>query len=296
MMVKAVGSSATPSPEEAKENAPSSPFSAFHPYQYDELQFTSVLGNGRFGIVYHALYQDKPVAVKQPKTTCLPHDFQKEIEILSTIASPYIVKFFGTIQSPHDGIVMEYMPGQSLFDLLNRQGGTLNWQRQYHIPRDIACALKYCHDNRIIHRDLKTKNILLDSNMRAKLCDFGLATNDPYGDKHVGTPYNMAPETWDRCHYSAKTDIYNFGMTLWTMTAGKNPYQGMTKKEEVRKWVSAGHREVITSSFPPKIAKLIKWCWSQNPKDRPTADQVIAYLDQNEEAVTSPKQGGCVIC
>jgi serine/threonine protein kinase len=151
----------------------------------------------------------------------------------------------------------------------------------------------------ILHRDLKSLNVLLDDRYRAKLCDFGLAkvkteTSSSTKNEVAGTLAWMAPELFKRkAIYTKKADIYSYGMVLWEIAARQLPYQDANGNQAlISKWVSEGEREEIPDDTPPKLASLIKFCWEAEPDKRPSAEQVVIELkSETATAEASPMSG-----
>jgi len=225
--------------------------------------------------------------------------FQQEAEIMANVNHENIVRLFGiSIDQPgHYCIVMELMPKCSLFDVIHN-GKPFEWNIRYNIASDIAKGLSLLHKRGIIHRDLKSLNILLGDGMRAKLTDFGLAevktetrtlsstvhgsSRKPtreQGAKPVGTLAWMAPELFSlRPKYAKESDVYSYGIILWELAARKIPYQGAADIE-IREGVKDGCRETMPADCPRSFATLITRCWDQRATSRPTADKVIEGLD-----------------
>ena len=144
----------------------------------DELVLGEKLGEGAFGIVFKGVWKSKVVAIKQlrldylsPKTLV---EFQKETQIMTKLNSPYIVQFFGAIEKSPYSIIMEYMAGGSLYKLLH-SSQIISWVMRNQMAAEIIQGLIYLHREKIIHRDLKSPNVLLDEDQHIKLGDFGLA-------------------------------------------------------------------------------------------------------------------------
>jgi len=142
------------------------------------------------------------------------------------------------------------------------------------------------HKENILHRDLKSLNVLLDERMRAKLTDFGLSKiktestgTSNLSNQPVGTLKWMAPELFMRkAQHTLKSDIYSLGMTLWELVSRKCPFDDAITATTAVKWVQDGQREEIPSDCPSDLAKLITICWNQEPDKRPTADEAVQFF------------------
>lgn len=265
---------------------------------YDQLKLGKELGRGGFGIVYQATWRHTEVAVKQLLMTDLSSDaveeFKKESTIMAGLRSPHIVQFYGCCVSPKYSLIMEYMPKGSLYRFLHSKE-ILDWPLRYRIITDIACGLAFLHTDEILHRDLKSLNILLDEHFRAKLSDFGLSkvksetrsTSTKAGGA-VGTLAWMAPELFKRKAICTKqTDIYSLGMTLWEIASRKLPFEDAHGNQAlIQNWIVQGERDEIPADCPKKIASLIRFCWQEKPERRPSADQIVLYLRSEQTEFT----------
>lgn len=193
------------------------------------------LGQGGSGSVYKGILPDgKVVAIKRLffNTTQWVDHFFNEVNLISDIAHKNLVKLLGcSIAGPESLLVYEYVPNQSLHDYLIGKTNIqpLWWEVRYNIILGIAEGLAYLHEEsklRIIHRDIKLSNILLDENFIAKIADFGLVRLFPENMSHistviVGTLGYMAPEYIVRGRLTAKADVYSFGVVVIEVVCGK---------------------------------------------------------------------------
>jgi tRNA A-37 threonylcarbamoyl transferase component Bud32 len=267
---------------------------------YEEITIQKKLNEGAFGEVFQGHWHYEDVAVKKLHLQHLSDDalkaFKDEATIMARLHSDYIVTLKGVCLTPY-ALVMEYMRGGSLFDLLHRDE-ILPWAIRHRLATDIAKGLAFLHQHNpvIIHRDLKSHNVLLNHEFRAKLSDFGLSKvrvesslsqTHTQSAKNVGTVPWMAPECFGiRPKYSEKSDTYAYGMVLWEIATRKMPYEEVTDATEIRDAVKAGDREEIpeetanpAAPLPTSYKKLIQVCWFQAPDKRPTAKEAIERLD-----------------
>jgi WD40 repeat protein len=277
---------------EKKTNTAPDPHAELTSYQivFSKLTFDKELGQGGFGVVYKGTYNNGDIAVKKLLIKNMSPDTEKEFknEVTAMIKSkhPNIITFFGYCKAPTYCIIMELMMA-SLYAVLHDSDKNLDWNLRLQIAKDVMAGICHLHGNKILHRDVKSLNILLDKDMRAKLSDFGLAkvrsetsSTTKGGEKAMGTPAWMAPEILSlHPKYSEKSDIYACGMVFWEISSRQDPYAGVdvgVMKDEVKK----GEREEIPKDCPVKFAALIKSCWAGDPEKRPTAEVVFKGLNQ----------------
>ena len=261
---------------------------------YNTIKVGKKLGQGGFGEVYQGTWYGENIAVKQllddeDLSKEATEEFIKESETMANLKSPNVIQFFGFCLSPKYAIVMEYMPKGSLYSI-NKNEGPLPWSTRVRIATDIANGIHFLHDKNILHRDIKSLNVLLDENYKAKLSDFGLAKVKMEIKSHstakktnkdcVGTVQWMAPELFKlKPVYTKKSDIYSLGITFWELATRKLPYIGVDKNV-IPTLVLQGEREDIPEGCPEKMAQLIKDCWETNPEKRPDAKDVAARLKE----------------
>lgn len=274
--------------------------SAFENYDIpcEDLRLDVALGCGGFGTVYMAtrLSTAELLAVKEVRSDKLTlstwASLYSEVDTMSELRHRYVLEFVGAhIKEPYR-IITRYCPGKSLFDRLHRsQSSTKLTPKQLTmIAYQVAEGMRFLHEKGIVHRDLKTMNILLDKNDAAKIADFGLAgmIRDILLDKNehfiggVGTPHYTAPEVLDRKRYGPKVDVYSYGIILWEMAMNQIPFRNQTHQEIYDFVVKQMYRLPLNNSVPVPLQKLIKKCWSQNPKERPEFDKIIQMFKRGE--------------
>ena len=270
-------------------------FSSSLEIPYQELEFGKPIGEGGFGQVFKGTWRYESVAIKQLHGTnyneTAIQELKSELGIMARMRSNHILHVMGySIEGNHYCLVMELMPKGSLFDLL-QSTVSISWHERYQLAKDISIGLNHLHHEGILHRDLKSMNVLLTNDNRAKLCDFGLAkvktstrsqtrtmkTNT--GEKSVGTLSWMAPELFGlKPKYSKASDIYALGIVFWELAARAVPYEDAGDEQIIINSIRAGEREDIPHETPPQFAKLIEDCWSQKPADRPEVEKVLQQL------------------
>ncbi|KAK6930986.1 Gnk2-homologous domain [Dillenia turbinata] len=192
------------------------------------------LGQGGFGTVYRGVLADgREIAVKRLfyNNRHRAADFYNEVNIISSLEHKNLVRLLGcSCSGPESLLVYEFLPNKSLdrFIFDPSRGKLLNWEKRYEIIIGTVEGLVYLHENpkiRIIHRDIKASNILLDSRLRAKIADFGLARSFQEDKSHIstaiaGTLGYMAPEYLAHGQLTEKADVYSFGVLLLEIVTG----------------------------------------------------------------------------
>lgn len=201
------------------------------------------LGKGGFGTVYKGIWRNKEIAVKRVSETSRQgkQEFIAEVTTIGSLRHRNLVKLIGWCYERHDFLlVYEYMPNGSLdkfifYDEKNSGPGevTLNWEKRLSVIHGTSQALDYLHngsEKRVLHRDIKSSNIMLDSEFNARLGDFGLARTiqenlkTHHSTKEIaGTPGYMAPESFLVGRATIETDIYAFGVLILEVACGRKP-------------------------------------------------------------------------
>jgi len=213
------------------------------------------LGEGGFGPVYKGTTRDgNEIAVKKLSVESGQGkvEFMNEVELVANVQHRNLVKLIGCCaEGPERLLVYEYLPNRSLdtFVFDSEKKSQLDWEKRYHIIMGIARGLLYLHEDshlRIIHRDIKANNILLDEELNPKIADFGLARLFTEDKNHIqtrvaGTYGYMAPEYAMQGQLSVKTDIYSFGVLVLEIVSG---------------------RKSSDTDFPEEIETLLEWAWT----------------------------------
>nr|KJB81849.1 hypothetical protein B456_013G164600 [Gossypium raimondii] len=218
-------------------------------YSYKDLQkatynFTTLIGQGAFGPVYKAqMSTGETVAVKVLATDSKQgeKEFQTEVMLLGRLHHRNLVNLVGyCAEKGQHMLVYVYMSKGSLAShLYSENHEPLSWNLRVYIALDVARGLEYLHDGAVppvIHRDIKSSNILLDQSMRARVADFGLSREEMV-DKHAanirGTFGYLDPEYISTRTFTKKSDVYSFGVLLFELIAGRNPLQGLMEYVEL---------------------------------------------------------------
>ncbi|GMF36501.1 unnamed protein product [Phytophthora fragariaefolia] len=268
---------------------------------YETLTFEKSIAKGASGEVWIGKYAGGQVAIKKLLQSSCPtaenvQSFAEEIELSASLTHPNIVEFIGVAWNSLSNLtmVMEFFPRGSLHNYLQKNIDLLSWARdRVQMAVAIAQALQYLHSRSppILHRDLKSKNILLTEKLQPKLIDFGVSRGlvDITMTAGVGTPYWTAPEILEGKRYTEQADIYSFGVVLSELDTGKIPYQdavteggGKAKAFQVLQDVMAGTlRPKFSGDCPPRIQRIGLACLVIDPSSRPTASQLIDELEGN---------------
>ncbi|GLD98185.1 hypothetical protein PINS_up006882 [Pythium insidiosum] len=261
----------------------------------EELSILELVSTGAFGDVYRGAYRGDVVAIKRLHADrCRDLNeltiFAREAALLAELHHEHIVRFVCVAWNSLSelSLVTEFMEGGDLRDLLHHYLRTDQPQgmtpTKLKIALHVAQALTYLHslDRVVIHRDLKSKNILLSEECDAKLTDFGVAREwlDLTLTAGVGSLLWMAPEVVLGDHYDDKADIYSFGVVLSELDTNRLPFASTSDERmpdvAISQLVAAGELTVhFSSAADPAIVALGRACVSVNPSVRPSATQVL---------------------
>lgn len=264
---------------------------------WEDLIIGEQIGQGSCGTVYHALWYGSDVAVKvfsrQEYSDDVILSFRQEVSLMKRLRHPNILLFMGAVTSPQRlCIVTEFLPRGSLFRLLQRNTTKLDWRRRIHMAMDIARGMNYLHHCHppIIHRDLKSSNLLVDKNWNVKVGDFGLSRikHETYLTTKTGkgTPQWMAPEVLRNEQADEKSDIYSFGVVLWEITTEKIPWDSLNSMQVIGAVGFMNQRLDIPKDVDPQWASLIESCWCSEPLSRPTFQEILDKLKDLQKKYT----------
>jgi ankyrin repeat protein len=252
------------------------------------LQMGDKLGSGAFGIVHRAKWMGTDVAVKLIDSNDFTPDdyrgFLAEISMQSNLRHPNVLMLLGgSLTPPNLYFVTEFMHQGSL-DKVLRAFPKLDWSVRLSMALDIARGLFYLHHQSppILHRDLKSLNILVDEHFRAKVSDFGLSVDkSAYISMKMGTLNWVAPECIDATGlpYDEKADMWSFGMVLWELVSGRIPFAGMSQLQTLRR-IDMHELEEIPDGVEPRYGALIEWCWHTDSNKRPSITQALNCLEE----------------
>ncbi|KAK7342440.1 hypothetical protein VNO80_25392 [Phaseolus coccineus] len=260
------------------------------PYEEWNIDFTELtvgtrVGIGFFGEVFRGIWNGTDVAIKvfleQDLTAENMEDFCNEISILSRLRHPNVILFLGACtKPPRLSMVTEYMEMGSLFYLIHVSGQKkkLSWRRRLKMLRDICRGLMHIHRMKIIHRDVKSANCLVDKHWTVKICDFGLSRiieDSPMRDSlSAGTPEWMAPELVRNEPFTEKCDIFSLGVIMWELCTLSRPWEGVPPERVVYTVANEGSRLDIPEG---PLGRLISECWAE-PHERPSCEEILSRL------------------
>uniref|UniRef100_A0A7N1A0V8 non-specific serine/threonine protein kinase n=1 Tax=Kalanchoe fedtschenkoi TaxID=63787 RepID=A0A7N1A0V8_KALFE len=256
---------------------------------WEDLTIGEQIGQGSCGTVYHAQWYGSDVAVKvfsnQEFSDDLISSFRKEILLMRRLRHPNVLLFMGAVTVGHHlSIVTEFLPRGSLFQLLKKRTIKFDWRRRVNMAIDIAQGMNYLHHYKppIVHRDLKSSNLLVDKNWNVKVGDFGLSRLklETYlmTKEGKGTPQWMAPETLRHEPSDEKSDVYSYGVILWELATGKVPWADLNPMQVIGVVGFKNQRLEIPNDMNPIWASIIESCWFSDPRKRPTFLELLQRL------------------
>ena len=251
---------------------------------FGEIEMGERIGGGGVGVVYEGWFRGEQVALKtlfDPRVDeKLKEEYMDELLVMSQLDHPNIVAFKGACMAPPDLCFVMERCETSLFTLLHYSGrAELSTYERARMAADVAAAMAYLHARRpaIIHRDLKSPNVLVAEDGALKVCDFGLVRTKT---TQAGTPSYMAPELLDGKPFSRAVDVYAFGILLHEIFSGEVPFDGCDFYD-VRTRVGRGDRpRVPTLDVPDAIQTMMVDCWHARPERRPEMADVHATLQE----------------
>jgi len=266
---------------------------------------------GGYAEVYKGRWKGMDVAVKQftksfvqrspEESTTTFTNFRREVAFMGMLRHKNIVSLKAVIVDERIGVVMEWCDYGSLYDGIHEADTPLSWPARVHLARDVARGMRYLHENSLLHRDLKSPNVLLATRntpqriqyadgLIAKIADFGLSTKTMFSGKvqrkQVDNPIWTAPEILSSKSYSDKVDVYSFGVILWELLTETQFFSDKSFFNQIEKAVIAGQRPTIPplppGEAPKSMSVLMQNCWNQEPSCRPSFVDVCLSLSNME--------------
>ncbi|XP_024018778.1 serine/threonine-protein kinase STY13 [Morus notabilis] len=291
-----------------------------------KLDIRYVVAQGTYGTVYRGTYDSQDVAVKvldwgedglatTAETAAMRASFRQEVAVWHKLDHPNVTKFVGASmgasdlkippKNPSDGysshpskaccVVVEYLPGGTLKQFLIRnRRKKLAFKVVIQLALDLSRGLSYLHSKKIVHRDVKTENMLLDAHRNLKIADFGVARVEAQNPRDMtgetGTLGYMAPEVLDGKPYNRRCDVYSFGICLWEIYCCDMPYPDLSFADISSAVVRQNLRPEIPRCCPSSLANIMRKCWDGNADKRLEMDEVVRLL----EAIDTTKGGGMI--
>ncbi|GLT59467.1 hypothetical protein SLA2020_322820 [Shorea laevis] len=254
----------------------------------EEFSNANLLGEGGFGYVHKGILSNgKEVAVKHLKAESVQgeREFQAEVEIISRVHHKHLVSLVGyCITGSHRMLVYEFIPNKTLeFHLHGKRQPTMDWPTRMKIALGSAKGLAYLHEDchpKIIHRDIKAANILLDFKFEAKVSDFGLAkfcsdVNTHVSTRVMGTFGYLAPEYASSGKLTDKSDVYSFGVMLLELITGRRPVDSSSKEDSLVDWA----RLLLTRALDDKNFDSLADPRLQNEYNHNEMTRMVACAD-----------------
>ncbi|XP_060207133.1 uncharacterized protein LOC132634959 [Lycium barbarum] len=276
---------------------------------WEDISLKEEIGQGAYSVVYRGIWKGSDVAVKVyfgnqcGEATLL--DYKKEIDIMKRLRHPNVLLFMGAVSSQEKlAIVTEYLPRGSLFKALHRNNQPLDLKRRLRMALDVARGMNYLHRRNppIVHRDLKSSNLLVDKSWTVKVGDFGLSKL-----KHAtfltansgrGTPQWMAPEVLRNEPSTEKSDVFSFGVILWELMTVSIPWKDLNPLQVVGVVGFRGGRLDIPQKLDPRVSAIIVDCWQSSPELRPSFEDISRRMTEiilSFGGLTSRKNSGGLI-
>ncbi|MBA0686213.1 hypothetical protein Goari_013827 [Gossypium aridum] len=292
-----------------------------------KLDIRNAIAHGTYGTVYRGLYDTQDVAVKvfnwgedgiatAAEAAAIRSSFCQEVAVWHKLDHPNVTKFIGAsmgtsnlkirtkdatsqnnsvLPSSACCVVVEYVAGGTLKNyLIRNRRKKLAFKVVIQIALDLSRGLSYLHSKKIVHRDVKTENMLLDARRILKIADFGVARVEAQNPQDMtgetGTLGYMAPEVLDGKPYNRKCDVYSFGICLWEIYCCDMPYANLSFADFTSAVVRQNLRPEIPRCCPSALASIMRKCWDPHPERRPDMDEVVRSLD----AIETRKGGGMI--
>jgi serine/threonine protein kinase len=265
----------------------------------ETVQIVETIGQGNFGTVDKAMYTERRgptflVAVKRLHAQASSEARQEILEeaaIMAQFEHPCVVALVGVVTKGDPILaVLEYMEKGALLSYIRKHGAAISLKQRLQWCLDLADGLAYLHARRFVHRDVAARNVLLDSQLKAKISDFGMTRegnnneSEAYYKARKGGAVPVrwtAPEALEHARFSTATDVWAYGTTVGEIfTNGQMPYDGMTNQMV---WVRVmdGYREPRSETCPEDVYNTCMLaCWEKEADERPTMEQLKTSLQK----------------
>ncbi|XP_072043240.1 mitogen-activated protein kinase kinase kinase 20-like [Amphiura filiformis] len=257
-----------------------------------DLKFVKQIGEGGFSSVYQMTWIHPSLGPIQIAAKKLIKRDVKELDIMSGLDHPNIVKLIGVVDEQMEFmLILELCDRGSLRSYLKElNGGRLPDKQFYDWAEQAARPLEYLRQIHLVHKDVKSPNYMITAENNLKLGDFGISKNLEHTISHATDSASwrwMAPELAEGI-LSPKYDIFGYGMVLWEMRTGMLPFQGLESQVVVMRVCYENERLPIPEHCPPTIKELMKQCWEANWRMRPNIKEVISVITATAASQEAP--------
>lgn len=264
---------------------------------FADLTLERRIGSGATGTVHKGSHHGQDVAVKIFNTQDEMSDeemkdFREEVKWLSTLRCSYVVLLVGVCTVvPNLSVVTEYLPRGSVYDIIHRHKVEIDFRRRMRMLLDVIKGMQYLEALTVIHRDLKSQNLLVDRSWKVKIADFGLArllqsSNLKTIHGGAGTPAWMAPEVLREDDINSKADVYSFGVVIWEMVVLQVPWYDKKTPQIIMSVGLRGERLPLEPELGrhPQLRGICAACFREAADTRPTFEELsgtfTAYMQQ----------------
>lgn len=273
----------------------------------NDFKMLEEIGRGKYGIVYKCIRKpgkknktEKLCACKFFQNVVKPDKFIKEVQCQARLHHECILSLegfcFPFFNKGDYAVITELMTNGSLRQVVENVSKSMappDWDFiRYKNIFGIAAGMAFMHQTNVIHRDLKTENIMLDKDFNPKIADFGFSKIFQEGTQNeiqqtvgIGTPAYMAPEAFDSEHYSNKVDVFSYAIILYELLTSKKPWGDDPKLTlyTLALKIKEGKRpNIVRNEIPEKYQELIEKCWDNNPEVRPSFIEIVNDMMENK--------------
>ena len=271
-------------------------------FDLSEITLGHRIGAGAFGEVYEASWRRSRIAVKrllcQRLTETARREFMQEMQLMSNLRHPHIVRFLGACLEPLQMSILFELCASSLYTVLHVQKQPLQLEYAMGLIRQIALGIFYLHQCKepVLHLDLKSANVLLDEHGVAKVADFGLShikKETAVITARMGSPQWTAPEILRGQPHDESADTYSFGVLMYEIMAARLPYLGIDTFQVVMGVITKmlpRPQLPAECAFPQLLQEMMANCWRENPQERPRFNAILDMADEALETLAMRPQ------
>lgn len=263
------------------------------PFSSVSINFDDKLGTGEYGVVYSGTWNGLKVAVKELAGGAQASEqartqFMREVKLMQEIGEhPFVLRSFGCTRNDQSSyLLLEFAAHGSLHRVLRADNVDLDRATIIRMAYEIASGMAYLHDTaKIIHRDLACRNVLVTDDGHMKIADFGLSravVGTMQTDRGRKFPIKwLSPETLKEGEFSQKTDVWSFGILVWEIWNGCEPFANISTKEVVRRAITEpDFQPNVAPSIPAVLRRLLNECFDHDPQRRPAFADIAQRLKE----------------